>query len=169
MKIPVASALDETTSLSITYDASWEDCDGTTDWVCGEFRGATLEDQIEVRPAVTRSGSIWDLCLRKENNSLHILIRERLAGGMFPAISEDPGIRAAILYRQKSIIKLRKQTSIAAQILSTFGECAEKLYQGRMRLTEQLQTSELAIVGSLGNDSLSGILPDTMGCKRRLK
>jgi hypothetical protein len=31
LKITVASALDETTSLSITYDSDWEECDETMD------------------------------------------------------------------------------------------------------------------------------------------
>jgi hypothetical protein len=31
LKITEASALDETTSLSITYDSDWEECDETMD------------------------------------------------------------------------------------------------------------------------------------------
>jgi hypothetical protein len=32
LKITVTSALDELTSLSITYDSDWKDFDGTIDW-----------------------------------------------------------------------------------------------------------------------------------------
>jgi hypothetical protein len=44
-------------------------------------------------------------------------------------------------------------------MLPSFGDCIDKLYQGRSSVSEQLQTSEWAMVGSLGNDSLSGIIP----------
>jgi hypothetical protein len=70
-----------------------------------------------------------------------------------------PRLAAAILHGPNAIIELRKQTPIAAEILPTFRECIQKIYQGRMRVTEQLQISEWATVGSFGNDSLSVITP----------
>jgi hypothetical protein len=35
--ITVASTLDGTNSISITYEASWEDCDGETNWFWNQF------------------------------------------------------------------------------------------------------------------------------------
>jgi hypothetical protein len=103
--------------------------------------------------------SVWDLCLRKEDTSLHILVRELRTDGSFPVIPEDPGRPVAVLYGPNSIIKLHKQTLDSSKFSPALGERIEKLYQGTMRVTEQLQTSEWAMVGSLGNDSLSGIIP----------
>jgi hypothetical protein len=101
--------------------------------------------------------------LPKEKNSLDILIRERLVDGTFPVIPKDPGLPAAILYGPNAIIKLRMQIPIADEILPTFGICIDKLHHGRMRVTEQLQTSEWAMVVSLPNDSRSGIIPVNTG------
>jgi hypothetical protein len=51
------------------------------------------------------------------------------------------------------------QTQVTSEILPTFGECIDSLYQGRIHVTEALRTTEWAMVGSLGNDSLSRIIP----------
>jgi hypothetical protein len=106
------------------------------------FRAEAEADQITEPPAFTRPWSNWELCLRKENNSSHILVREHLEDGSFPVIPEDPSLPAAVLYGPNSVIKLRKQTPIVAQILPAFGDCIDERYQGRMRVTEQLHTSE---------------------------
>jgi hypothetical protein len=87
------------------------------------------------------------------------LIRERLADGTSPVIPEDSGLLAAISYGPNAVIKLRKQTQITSEILPTFGKCIDILYQGRMQVTKALRTTEWAMVGSLGNDSLSEIIP----------
>jgi hypothetical protein len=64
-----------------------------------------------------------------------------------------------ILYGPNAIIKLRRQTPDTSQILPSLGDRTGKLYQGRMKVTEQLQTTEGAIIESLGNDSLTGVIP----------
>jgi hypothetical protein len=159
LKIGAASALNATTSLSVTYDSDRADCDGIIDWVWAKFYEAARADQITVPPAFNRDGITWDFCLRKENNNLHILVRERLADGSLSVIPEAQGLQVMIRYGQNAVIKLRKQTPDTYQILQTFSDCVVALYQGRMQVTEQLQTSEWAMIGSLGNDSLSGVIP----------
>jgi hypothetical protein len=62
------------------------------------------------------------------------------------------------LYGPSPVTKLRQQTPGTSRILETFEDCVIKLYQGRIRVTEQLQTSEWAMIGSLGNDEISGII-----------
>jgi hypothetical protein len=56
------------------------------DWARREFFAAAEADRITVPPAFSREGSVWDLCLRKENNSLHILFGLLAEGatGEFP-------------------------------------------------------------------------------------
>jgi hypothetical protein len=142
LEITAASALDDTASLSVIHASDWTDCDGTVDWVWDKFYEAARVDQITVPPAFNRAGTSWDLYLRKENNGLHILVRERLADGSLPVIPEDPGLPAMTLHGPNAIIKLRKQTPDTSQILQNFSDCVFTLYQGRMMVTEQLQTTE---------------------------
>jgi hypothetical protein len=52
----------------------------------------------------------------------------------------------------------RKLTLDIGQILPSFTECIGQLYQGTLRATEQLSTKEWVMVGTLGDDSLSGII-----------
>jgi hypothetical protein len=117
-----------------------------------------VADQIEVPLAYTRDGATWDFCLREENNSPHILIREHLADGSIPVIPEDPGLPAAILCGPNATIKIRKQTLVTPEILPTFGKCLEVLYQGKMHVTEALRATERAMVGSIGNNALSEVI-----------
>jgi hypothetical protein len=83
---------------------------------------------------------------------MHLSIRERLADGTLPVIPEDPEIPIMILYGPNAIIKLRRNSPEITQIQQTHKDGVFKPYQGRMRVTEQLQTSEWATVGSLGNN-----------------
>jgi hypothetical protein len=68
-----------------------------------------------------------------------------------------------ILYRPRSIIELRKQTPDTSQILQTFDDCILRLYQGKMKVTEQFSTTKWAMIGSLSNDTVSGVIP---ACQR---
>jgi hypothetical protein len=73
---------------------------------------------------------------------MHILVREIPAGDTLQTIPEDPGVPIMLLYGPDAIIKVRKQTPDASQNLQTLGECIFKLSQGRLKIGEQLQTTE---------------------------
>jgi hypothetical protein len=90
---------------------------------------------------------------------MHILVQEKRPDGTFPTIPEDPGLPVMVLYVQRSVIKLRKQTSDTPLVLLTFAVCIVTLYQGTMRITERLTTTEWAMIGSLGNDASNGEIP----------
>jgi hypothetical protein len=62
-------------------------------------------------------------------------------------------------YGPRAIVKLRKPSKDTTEMLQTFGACIEILYQGRTRLSEQLSTTEWAMIGALDNDSESGEIP----------
>jgi hypothetical protein len=47
----------------------------------------------------------------------------------------------------------------ASEVLATLEDCVANLYQGRMRIVERLVIQEWAMVGSLGNDELTGANP----------
>jgi hypothetical protein len=56
-------------------------------------------------------------------------------------------------------VTLRRQTPYKSQILSNLETCLQTLYQGQMRLTEQLLTSEWAMIGACGDGTETGDLP----------
>jgi hypothetical protein len=114
LKITAASSLDEQTSLSITCGSDWTECDGTIEWVWSKFTATAAADQARVPPAFNRPGTTWELCMRKENNAMHTLVRERLADGTSPTIPDT------------------------SQILQTLDERIFKLYQARLKVTKQL-------------------------------
>jgi hypothetical protein len=70
----------------------------------------------------------------------YIAVREKNEDGSIPIIPEDIGLPFMILYGSRAVIRLRKQSPEEALILGTFAECIENLYQGRMRVVEQLPT-----------------------------
>jgi hypothetical protein len=96
-----------------------------------------------------RHDTEWSFGLGKENNSIHILVRQ-VANTVTP---EDSGLPVATLYGPNAIIKHREQSLDSSKMAQTLDTCASSLYQGRLRITEQLSTSEWAMIGSLGNDT----------------
>jgi hypothetical protein len=154
LRITAASYLDEETSLSISYVSDLDGCDGTIEWVQAKFKAAAEADQIALPPAFQRQDATWDFSPRKENNSFHVLIRENTT----TEIPEDPGLPAVVLYGPEVIIKLRRQTPDTSKMLHVLDICIASLYQGRPRITEHLSTNERAIIGSLANFTVSGLI-----------
>jgi hypothetical protein len=64
-----------------------------------------------------------------------------------------------LLYGPCATIRIRTQTLDKSTVLGICGTCMQELYQGRMVLIEQLAMRKLAMVGSIGNDLMSGIIP----------
>jgi hypothetical protein len=61
-----------------------------------------------------------------------------------------------ILYAPRAVVKFRLVAPDAKQRLIS---CTYTLYQGRFSLTEQLITNEWAMIGSLGDKTVSGEIP----------
>jgi hypothetical protein len=81
LKITLASAIDEFTSLSVTYPISWEgikweDEEQSTSWCWNKFTEAAQADGLTAPPALQRQGAPWTLTLRKDNNAFRIIYRE---------------------------------------------------------------------------------------------
>jgi hypothetical protein len=68
-------------------------------------------------------------------------------------------MRAILLYGPNAETSVRTQTLDKSIVLGICGIYFQELYQGRMKLTEQLTTRKWDIVGSIGNGELSGIIP----------
>jgi hypothetical protein len=139
LKITATSALDEQISLSITYDVNWEDLGGSIEWVWTKFYAMANADGITQPPAFQRSDVKWALSIRKDDNAFRIIVREQLPDGTWPSAPEDPGKPILLPYAPMAEIKIR---SLADEQIPSLTECVERLYQGRARVTEIVQTKE---------------------------
>jgi hypothetical protein len=68
--------IDEFTSLSTTYEIRLEGCDGSIEWCWRKFAESAGADKLTQPPAFDGDGVPWDITLRKDNNSIRILLRE---------------------------------------------------------------------------------------------
>jgi hypothetical protein len=134
LKITVATAVDQFTTLSITYDIGWdgiqcEERDISVDWCCTKFIQKAAAEVLSIPPAFSKVGVKWEATLRKENNSLRVILRE---GTIWTP--EDPGgPQPMILFSSHSIIKIR---SSATDSMNQMMLCLNVFYQGRYTVRE---------------------------------
>jgi hypothetical protein len=69
---------------------------------------------------------------------------------------EKPGEPVMILFAPNATVRFRSTAPDAKERLIN---CIYTLYQGRYWLTEQLVTAEWAMVGSLGDRTITGLIP----------
>jgi hypothetical protein len=140
--------LDGTNSISVTYEASWEDCDGGVDWFWEQFVALTIQDGLVSLPIAARPDHSWLLVLRKENNSIRVVLNEKNPDGT-PAITpETPGSPSYLFYGPKAEIKMRCQN------LDVVNYYLERIYAHPCTLTEVLQTTEWALVAALNGGEI---------------
>jgi hypothetical protein len=149
LKITLAFTLDEISSISITYSTDWTDCSGKTDWFVDKFKEAAYRDGLAELPVWTRDGIAWLAVLRKENNSIRVVLNEKRADGIFVLTPEDPGIPPYLLYGLNVELKLRCQNE------TILGQYLQALYAPSVACTEKVTSTEWAMIGAL-ND---GIIP----------
>jgi hypothetical protein len=82
-------------------------------------------------------------------------MKEYAVDGSRPDTPEEPGLPIMYLYGPNAEITIRSKT---ADVLSAVEETVFRLYQGRWRLVESLETKEWAMVGSIGNDEACGMI-----------
>jgi hypothetical protein len=103
LRITVATAIDQETSLSITYKIGWEECDSSEAWAWTQFAAAAASDGL-IQPPVFQSGEVrWDLRVRKENNAIRILMKEYAEDGSRPETPEAeirPGPRLIMFFQE---------------------------------------------------------------------
>jgi hypothetical protein len=91
IKITVATMASRATLLAITYDTDWEGLTTTeegeisTDWGWIKFNQKFREEALMAPPTLMRGDGKWNAFVRKENNSIRIILKE--AGIWSP---EDP-------------------------------------------------------------------------------
>jgi hypothetical protein len=156
LSITAASAVEEFTSLSVTYQAGWGGCDSSLAWCWTKFGEAAIADGLTQPPAFQREWAKWDIPVRKENNSVRVLLRGKTKDGVRVSRPEEPGPPCMVLYAPRAVVKFR---STASDVIQTIVNCVGTLYQGRMNITEVLSSNEWAMVGALGDCSTSGEMP----------
>jgi hypothetical protein len=149
LSITLASAIDEKTSVAVTYEIdwdkiNWEDDAKSVNWCWDKFMEAARNDNMSAPPALRRSDSVWSVGLRKENNAFRIILSE--SGKSTP---EEIGEPITLLFAPRATIKFRSMASNAKEQLC--GNISA-MYQGRYRLMEQLVTQEWDMIASLGHD-----------------
>jgi hypothetical protein len=135
--------LDEVNSISITYAIEWDGCTGEMDWFWDKFVAETLSDGLQRLPVATRQGHSWLSVLRKESNSLRVVLHEKGEDGVLTVTPEAPEIPPYLLYRLKARIKMRCESTVFAE------KYLSALYGGSVTITEKLFTKEWAMIAAL--------------------
>jgi hypothetical protein len=145
IQITLAARASPSTMVSITYEIDWEGLRTTeegeisTDWGWNKFNEKFREESLMAPPALASGQGAWIASVRKENNSIRIIIKE--AGTWAP---EDPdGPPPMILYGPKAIIKVRT-TEQGPTALLEMRAVLGILYQGRYDIEQQVPTREWA-------------------------
>jgi hypothetical protein len=82
LKITVATTASPATTLSITYNVNWEGMVSTdegeisTDCCWTKFIKKAREESLTAPPDFLRQGIPWSAVVRKENNSIRIILKE---------------------------------------------------------------------------------------------
>jgi hypothetical protein len=151
VKISVATKASPATMLAITYDTDWEGLTTTeegeisTDWGWTKFHEKFQEEALTAPPTLMWGGGVWQAMVRKENNSIRIILKEN---GIWSP--EDPdGPPPMILFGPKAIIKTRS-TLKGAEAVSEMTQILGILYQNRYQIEVMLPSREWALIGSFG-------------------
>jgi hypothetical protein len=157
LKISAVCQIDQYNTVQITYETSWEgfrleNVVVPPGWCWERFYAKTAEDQITLPAEFLSKGEPWTPYVRKENNSIRIIIKKGKVWG-----PDDEGPIAITLFCPLATIRIR--TSLPNPI-DQINEGITNMYQGRYRVVEEVSTREWALVASIGNDDICGHVPD---------
>jgi hypothetical protein len=143
------------TMLAITYDTTWDGLSTTeegeisTDWGWTKFNEKFRQEALTAPPALVRGDGSWQAFVRKENDSIRIILKEK--GVWSP---EDPdGPPPMILFGPKAVIKIRSTLKGAAAV-SEMSQVLGILYQNRYQIDVKLPSREWALIGSFGGGQI---------------
>jgi hypothetical protein len=98
--------------LSMTYDSPTFAVNPDLELFWGGLWYTIETDGARIPPAILRERTGYEAICQKENQSLHILWRQKLANGTYPKIPEDVGIPPIVVYGQQAELRLRNTESI---------------------------------------------------------
>jgi hypothetical protein len=156
LKVTFATTASPTSTLAIPYDITWEGIEKTdegeisTDWCWNKFMERVRFENLTAPPAFMRQGVVWNTIVRKENNSIRIVLKEE---GIWTP--EDPdGPPPMILFGPVATLKIRSALFGEAALAEMF-QVLNVLYQGRYSVKEEVPSHEWAIVGTFGDGVVS--------------
>jgi hypothetical protein len=137
LKVTAATAVSPATTLAITYDTDWsgiesdEEGEISVGWCWNKFIEKATAENLTVSRAFLRPDVHWEAIIRKENNSLRVILKESSIW-----TPEDPGgPPPMILFGPCAIIKTRTTANLALpELISVLGI----LYQGRYGIQEEV-------------------------------
>jgi hypothetical protein len=151
LSVTVATAISPTTTLAVAYVIDWsgiqctEEGEISVGWCWTKFNEKVVAENLACPPAFLRLGVNWEAIVRKENNSIRVVLKE--AGIWTP---EDPGgPPPMILFGPSAVIKVRTSLK-GVQALAEMTAVLGILYQNRYTISEEIPSREWAIVGSFG-------------------
>jgi hypothetical protein len=140
LKVTMASALNEQSSMSITYALEWDGLEWGDDekakgWFIQRFSQKAYEDGLTQPPGWAREGSALTTSLRKEGNAFRVVLHETNVAIDIRS-PEMPGTPPYLFYGPRAEIKIRAPT------LQSLDGWSAVLYAGGVQVTERLATKE---------------------------
>jgi hypothetical protein len=89
LKITIASSLDGINSASVTYTANWDGCDVSMDWSWKQFVKEGTIDNFGPLPVSAMEQFGWLATVRKEGNSIRVILYEKNSVGQVVSTPED--------------------------------------------------------------------------------
>jgi hypothetical protein len=109
LRITVATGVSPLTTLAVTYDSDWdgiecsEEGETSVGWAWSKFIQKAAAENLAVPPSFSRAGVPWQAILRKENNSLRVILKEATIW-----TPEDPGgPPPMVLFGPSATLKIR--------------------------------------------------------------
>jgi hypothetical protein len=106
-------------------------CDGSTEWFLRQFDKAALEGLFGPLPASSRQQFGWLATVRKEGNSLRVILYEKNEEDQIVSTPEDAGSPICHFFGPKLELKMRCAT------LEAIDGWLVALYQGRVTCAQR--------------------------------
>jgi hypothetical protein len=75
-------------------------------------QGKVEEDGAQMPKSILRGRRAYEAIYQKENQSMHVIWRQRLMDGTYLKIPEDAGMPSIVIYGEKAELRLRNTESI---------------------------------------------------------
>jgi hypothetical protein len=146
----------EYNTISITYNIDWagikwEDEEVSVTWCWSKFIAKANADKLTTPPALRRKGIQWTPSLRKENNTLWVILKEGTTWA-----PENDGPPPIILFGPDAEIRMR---SSAPNAVDQMIACLCTMCQGKYVIIERVATREWGLVASIGDKDRVGQIP----------
>jgi hypothetical protein len=103
---------EETFEMSLRYESPVFPTNPSLEMLWAGLWFSVDEDKVHTPETISRDQNNYDPICQKENQSLHIPWRQKLANGLQPRIPEDAGTPPIVIYGEKVELRLRNAEAI---------------------------------------------------------